>query len=104
MLLKARHLVNDHSIRPCPSNGNVTYVHLLFDQHEIVATEGLESESFHPGPTVMDDMDEDVREELFALFPELANDPLGYGPIARPEGRAEEARLITAPVVSKRLL
>ncbi|SLN39573.1 hypothetical protein ROA7450_01883 [Roseovarius albus] len=101
VLIKARHLVNEHSIRPCPSDGDVTYVHLLFDQHEIVTAEGLESESFHPGPRVIQDMDKEVREELFALFPELADDPLGYGPIARPEGRAEEARLITAPVVSK---
>ncbi|WP_120499948.1 choice-of-anchor L domain-containing protein [Roseovarius sp. EL26] len=98
VLVKARHLINEHSIRACPG-GDVTYVHLLFDQHEIVTTDGLESESLYPGPTVMQDMDDEVREEVFALFPELAIDQMGYGPIARPEARAQEARLITAPCV-----
>ena len=99
VLIKARHLVNDHSIRPCPGNYDVTYIHLMFDRHEIVTTAGLESESFHPGPTVIQDMEEEVRTELFNLFPALAVDPIGYGPIARPEVRAQEARLITAPCI-----
>ena len=101
VLIKARHLINDHSIRRCPSGDDVTYVHLLFDRHEVVTTDGLESESFHPGPTVMQDMDGGIRDEILKLFPALENDPMGYGPIARTEARADEARLITAPVIPK---
>lgn len=92
MLVKACHLVNDQTIRRLRSGGWVRYVHLLFDRHEIISAEGLESESFHPGPEVMGDMDAATRAELLTLFPGLASD---YGPAARPEARAHEARLIT---------
>jgi hypothetical protein len=99
VLVAARHLVNDSTIRiaPCPA---VTYVHLLFDDHEIVFAEGIPSESFHPGAVGLSCLDRDVLDEVLALFPELKPDGAGYGPTARRCASATEARLVApAPVM-----
>lgn len=50
----------------------VTYIHFLCSNHEIVLSDGAWSESFQPGDYSMKGLDEDQREELFALFPDLA--------------------------------
>jgi hypothetical protein len=50
----------------------VSYIHILFDRHEIVRADGAWTESFQPGEHVVGDMDAGQRAELFALFPELA--------------------------------
>jgi peroxidase len=75
------------------AGGTVTYVHLLFDAHEIVLADGIPSESFHPGPAVLSSMDRASRGELLALFPDLER---GYGPDARPAVRGREARALAA--------
>ena len=61
--------------------GEVTYVHLLFDRHQILWSEGPETESFLPGPQIVHALEQDVMTEICTLFPEL--DPetgTGYGP------------------------
>ncbi len=92
VLVAAKDLVNDCSVW-VRSGGEVEYLHLLFDDHQIVWSEGLLTESFLPGPQVMTDMDAPVREEVLSLFPDI--DPhthQGYGPSARPTIRGFEAR------------
>ncbi|MEJ6399080.1 Hint domain-containing protein [Yoonia sp. 208BN28-4] len=49
----------------------ITYFHLVFDRHEVIFAEGAATESFHPGPEGIANLDADARAELFALFPEL---------------------------------
>lgn len=49
----------------------VTYVHLVFDAHEIVFAEGAPSESFHPGTEAMAALPPAARAEFNALFPEF---------------------------------
>ena len=49
----------------------VSYVHFMFDHHEIVSGDGVWSESFQPGDKVLQGMDRAQRDELFVLFPEL---------------------------------
>lgn len=51
----------------------VTYVHIMFDTHQIVRSEGAWSESFQPGAKTLSSMDMAQRTELLALFPELAD-------------------------------
>lgn len=72
----------------------VTYVHLMFDRHQIVRTCGLWSESFQPGDRVLGDMDGPQRDELFRLFPDLA--ATGHYPAARMTLRAHETRVLMA--------
>ncbi len=74
VLVAAKALVNDKTIRLVTPRGGVTYLHLLFDQHEIVIAEGALSESFHPGEVGLDAMGDDQRREIETLFPELAFD------------------------------
>lgn len=94
VLVAAKHLVNDHSIRRKPG-GEVEYLHLMFDRHQVIWAEGLPSESFYPGATSLAALETGARAELAALFPEI--DPetgVGYGPTARRVLRGFEAEVM----------
>ena len=97
VLVKAIHLARAGKLHQDRSGRPVTYHHLMFDRHQIIRAEGMWSESYHPGPTTLADHDPDTRDEILALFPELARDAAhGYGPIARPEATAQAAALLLA--------
>ncbi|MFY0632807.1 MAG: Hint domain-containing protein [Vannielia sp.] len=71
VLAAAVHLVNGESI--CRASlEDVTYIHILFDQHEVVLSDGAWTESFQPGDRTLAGLDKAARAELLALFPELA--------------------------------
>ncbi len=94
VLVAAKELVNDKSVR-VREGGDVQYVHLLFDQHQIVISNGLESESFLPGGQITNLFEEEVVAEICALFPEL--DPQtgdGYSQAARRILKKHEAALL----------
>ncbi len=93
VLAKAKHLVNGQTIREMPG-GMVTYVHLLFDRHQIIYANGLTTESFQPGPETAASFDPEVAAELLSLFPELGPDMSDYGPAARMSLRRHEARVL----------
>lgn len=92
VLVAAVHLVDGRRVRQA-EGGMVTYVHLLFDRHEIIYAEGAPTESFHPGPAALAGLDRATRAELLALFPELRETP---GALARQSLRAHEAALLAA--------
>lgn len=69
VLVAAKHMVNGRDVTLC-EGGAVTYVHILFDRHEIVKAGGVWSESYYPGHLAVRD-DAGLRAELFALFPDL---------------------------------
>ena len=96
VLAAAKDLVNGFSITRRPG-GMVTYVHLLFDRHQVIYSEGLATESFLPGPQTASLFERPVMQEIYALFPEL--DPetgLGYGGAARPALKSYEGQLLAA--------
>ncbi|WP_264211923.1 Hint domain-containing protein [Leisingera thetidis] len=96
VLVAAKDLVNGRSIARSPG-GEVTYVHLMFDRHQVIYSEGLETESFLPGPQIVNLFDQPVAEEICALFPELDPDTgAGYSAAARPALKAFEGRLLAA--------
>lgn len=70
VLVAAKHLVNGRTIRIDP-RPEITYCHILFDDHEIVFAEGARSESFHPGHIGMGRLPEEARAEILSLFPDL---------------------------------
>jgi hypothetical protein len=91
ILVSAKHLINGKAVRQVMRE-TVDYFHLLFDCHEVIYSEGAATESFHPGDTVMQDNPE-IREEVLALFPELA--VVGnLWPTARRVLRGQEAGVI----------
>lgn len=49
----------------------VTYYHLVFEQHEIVYAEGAPTESFHPGRMALSSLSSDGLAEVYRLFPSL---------------------------------
>lgn len=71
VLVAAKHLVNDDTIRVVP-RPHIDYVHFLFDRHQIVFAECCPAESLYPGPQTLDIVEEDSRDEIISLFPELA--------------------------------
>jgi hypothetical protein len=75
--------------------GEVTYVHLLFDRHQVIRSEGLETESFLPGPRTGSMFERPVIDEICRLFPQLDPDTgHGYGSAARRILRRFEALLL----------
>jgi hypothetical protein len=82
VLVAAKHLVNGSSVRQLDA-GPVTYHHILFDRHEIVTCDGVDSESYHPGSYSLPGLHPKSREELFSLFPDLRSDPSSFGQAAR---------------------
>ncbi|WP_066705465.1 Hint domain-containing protein [Celeribacter ethanolicus] len=70
VLVAAKHLVNDDTIRAVPG-GQVEYFHLLLDRHEIIFAETCPTESLHPGQEALKAVDAAARAEILTLFPEL---------------------------------
>jgi len=71
------------------------YIHLMFDQHEVILSDGTWSESFQPGVQALAGVGNAQRLELLEIFPELANygGIAGY-PSARRSVKAHEAALL----------
>lgn len=93
VLIAAKDLVDGANVTVA-EGGTVDYVHLLFDRHQVIYSEGLTTESFLPGPQTLPGFTAELLAELRALFPEL--DPAtgrGYGAAARPALKSYEARL-----------
>jgi Ca2+-binding RTX toxin-like protein len=77
------------------SPGSVHYIHVLFDTHEVVLSDGLWTESFQPGEQTMTAFDNETRDEILQLFPELADQNReGYYPAARRVLKRYEARVL----------
>lgn len=94
VLVKAKDLVNGRSVDRI-EGGEVDYVHLLFDRHEVVYSEGLATESFLPGPRVTASLERAIVEEICTIFPELDPDTgQGYSPAARRALRTWEAQVL----------
>jgi hypothetical protein len=94
VLIPAVHFVDGRDV-VIEKGGWVTYVHLLFDAHQIVFAEGVEAESFHPAQGNLDRLSAASRAELLALFPELERGT-GYGPLAHPPLTRREAQALLA--------
>lgn len=94
VLVAAEDLVNDGSIMVDQAMREVTYVHILLEQHNIVWANGLETESFHPSNTALDTIDPVQREGLLALLPGVAQNPHGYGDYARRNLSGSEAAIL----------
>ncbi len=95
VLVAARDLVNDSTVRRVPG-GTVEYVHLLFDEHQIVFSEKLATESFLPGPQITASFEAEIVDEICTIFPEIdRNSGEGYGPMARRGLRSFEVAAMT---------
>ena len=73
VLVAAKHLFQVDGIDVVQDAESVTYVHFLFDRHQIVESEGAETESLFTGPEALKTVDSAARVEILHLFPELAS-------------------------------
>ena len=94
VLVAARHLVNGGSIT-IREGGFVSYLHLLFDRHQIVFGAGAPSESYLPGGLDMP-LDAETQSELTRLFPDLADRLKNGCDTVRPVLRRREAVMLAA--------
>ncbi len=94
LLVPAKSLCGRQGIHRVNNCQGVHYHHLLFEQHQIIRAEGLETESFHPARVGYGCFDEETRDELHALFPMLRHLSRQYGPSARPVLRPYEAQVL----------
>lgn len=94
VLVAAKHLVNGDTIYVRKS-AQVEYIHLLFAAHEIILSEGVETESYLPGHA-MSRADGEVQAEVLALFPEIDPNAAQHWTPARPVLKQHEAMLLSA--------
>lgn len=93
LLVAAKHLVGMNGVRrESPAEG-VTYVHVLFDRHEAILSDGLWSESFQPAMAMVNSFESSQRDEILGLFPELATAKIASVD-TRPTLKAHEARVL----------
>jgi hypothetical protein len=95
-LVPARHLIGYQGIFQRTGTTPVRYLHLLFDQHEVVFSAGTPTESLHPGSIGLHGFSKESRESLFLYRPELRADPNVYGPTARHVLTPQEVRATLA--------
>ncbi len=95
VLVPAKHLTMFDTVFVDESVGEVEYFHILFGQHEILFSEDMATESFHPGQVGISSLSPFARAELLALFPEFSElDALEQIPAARLSLRRYEAALL----------
>ena len=94
VLVTAQDLLNDHSVYVDHTVREVTYVHLLFAQHQIIWANGVQSESYHPANTTLKTVDASQRGSLLELFPDIKRDPYSYGGFARRNLSKSEAAIL----------
>ena len=95
VLVAAKHLVGARGIFEVESVGT-SYIHFMFDQHEVVLSNGAWTESFQPGDYTLKGMGNAQRNEIFELFPELKTvEGLENYMAARRTLKKHEARLLT---------
>ena len=94
VLAAAKHLINNQGVHSVDTMG-ISYLHFMFDNHEVVLSDGAWTESFQPGDYTLQGIGNAQRSEILELFPELATAEgiKGYQ-AARRTLKAHEARLL----------
>ncbi|EAP79869.1 Hint domain-containing protein [Sulfitobacter sp. NAS-14.1] len=96
VLVAAKHLVGLDGVETVTPD-KVSYIHMLFDNHEVVFADGTWAESFQPGAHSMAGIQSEQRSEILSLFPELdAADGMSNFVAARRSLRAHEAQLLVS--------
>ena len=71
MLVSAKHLLNPKAGVQTINSMGTTYIHFMFEKHEVILANGAWSESFQPGDYTLKGIGNAQRNEIFELFPEL---------------------------------
>ena len=94
VLLPAKFMINGHTVRHETGAPRVEYWHFLLDSHEVVWSNGVLTESLHPGDVALTGMAAATRAELLEIFPELGHDSAPRHQTRFPSLRRYEADLL----------
>jgi hypothetical protein len=94
VLVAAKDLINGTTITVDMQAREVTYIHVLLDQHQVLMANGVETESFHPASAALATLDASDRQRLLSQYPQLEYDPHTYGSFARRTLSASEAAIM----------
>jgi hypothetical protein len=94
VLVAAEDLINDSTIMVDHQLLDVTYVHILLEQHNVVWANGLETESFHPSNTAIETVDPAQLQGLKQILPQIEVNPHSYGDYARRNLSGSEAAIL----------
>ncbi|MEM6636169.1 MAG: Hint domain-containing protein [Pseudomonadota bacterium] len=92
ILVPAKALLNDSTVRVAPVRGPVHYYHILFDTHQLVISEGAVTESLLPAQAALN-----AQPDILALESGAADDTAPSARIARPVLKVTDANLLAAP-------
>lgn len=94
VLAAAKHMIGAQGIAAVQVQA-VTYLHLLFDQHEVILSNGCWSESFQPDAQRLQGFGHAQRTEIQELFPDLRTGQRqdAYQPTRRVLDREEVLRM-----------
>lgn len=94
VLVAARDMVNGQSVCVDMHLREVTYIHVMLSDHQVLWANGIETESFHPANTALSTLDPEDRLRLLAGFPDLEFDAQLYGGYARRNLSDSEAAIL----------
>lgn len=94
VLVAARDLVDHERVSVDLTVREITYVHMLLPQHEILFANGVESESFHPANAALSTLDPGDRSRLRTMLPDVEFNPQSYGGHARRNLTSSEAAIL----------
>ncbi len=92
VLAPASGLINGTTITAGNRNQDTRYVHMLFEEHQVIFAENVPTESFFPNPDTLMALTSEAREQVFDTLPELRTHPFSYSPPARLALRAADIR------------
>ena len=94
VLVAAKHLIGQPGINTVDM-GSTSYIHVMFERHQVILGDGSWTESFQPGQQTLGGFQDEQREEIFKLFPELrdAKGQQAYG-AARKSLKSFEAKVL----------
>ncbi len=103
VLVAAKHLVGVPGVQCVNHPRSVTYYHILLDAHQIVLSNGAETESLFTGPQALKAVGPAARKEIFELFPELDDQAGALSPLpAAPFSNGRRSRTLVLRHIKNR--
>lgn len=94
VLVAARDLLDGRAVRVAETRGELRYLHLLLERHQILIANGVPVESFHPARARAGALSPEAQRRLEAACPGVTADPWCYGPEVRRGLRRPEAAVL----------
>lgn len=80
VLIAAKHLLAIDGIDIVTDIDAVEYFHILFEDHQIIYSNGAMTESLYTGPEALKTLPAESKEEIFSIFPELREGKIVHDP------------------------